>query len=341
MKKKAVILINVGTPDRPEKKEVKKYLSEFLNDPHVIDIPWLARKILVNLIIVPFRTAKSTKLYKRLWTSEGSPLLIYLENLVKKLNNRIPENIRFFGAMRYGNPSIADVIKKVSMGDFDEWIVLPLYPQYASSTTATVQEAFKAALNKLGASPPVRYVGQFYDHEAFLNAFESKIRKGKPATYDHILFSYHGLPDRHLEKIHPGQNVKNCSCKEAMPEHGRQCYKATCYETTRRLADRLNLSPDKYSVAFQSRLSKNWLSPFSDDRINELAESGVKRLLVAAPSFIADCLETTIEIGEDYNLLFQSKGGEKLTLVSSLNDDDEWVEAILKITELVPEEKNV
>lgn len=338
MKSKAVVLINVGTPDQARKRDVKRYLTEFLNDRRVIDIPWLARKILVNLIIVPFRAAKSTKLYQRLWTSEGSPLLIYLESLVKKLNDRTPKDFTFFGAMRYGNPSMDDVIKKLTMEDFDEWIVFPLYPQYASSTTGTVQEAFMTALNDLEYMPPVRFVGQFYDHAAFLNAFESKILKEKPEKYDHILFSYHGLPDRHLEKIHPGRKVKGCSCKEAIPEHGRKCYKATCYETTRRLAAKLNLVPEKYSVAFQSRLSKNWLSPFSDDRIVELAESGVKRLLVVAPSFIADCLETTIEIGEDYNLLFQSKGGEQLTLVESLNDDDEWVEAVLKISEQHPDE---
>lgn len=327
----AVILVNVGTPDSSGKKDVRKYLAEFLNDPRVIDIPWLLRKILVNLIIVPFRTGKSSGLYRRLWTAEGSPLLVHMENLVEKLESRQVKGYEFFGAMRYGNPSLEDTLKGLRKEDFTGIIILPLYPQYASSTTGSVFEKSLEVFGKWETMPDLRLISQFYEEKPFLRAFVNKISSYDPASFDHVIFSYHGLPHRQINKLHPEKNMQACNCENEMPVHGRYCYKATCYETTRLLAGELGLSGDKYSVSFQSRLSKNWLSPFTDERIPELASQGVRRLLVVAPSFVADCLETAVEIGEDYKELFIRRGGEKLTLVESLNDDDEWVEALLSI----------
>lgn len=329
--KTAVILVNVGTPESFRKKDVRKYLTEFLNDPRVIDIPWILRKLLVNLVIVPFRTGKSSGLYRRLWTTKGSPLLIHMENLIQKLEAKETGGYRFFGAMRYGKPSLDEVLNGLEASTTDKIIIVPLYPQYASSTTGSVIEKSLKALRNREVMPGIRLISQFYDDEAFVNAFVSKIQRYRPSTYDHILFSYHGLPDRQIRKVHPGEDMHRCRCDEGMTRHGKYCYKAACYETTRLLAGKLGLPGDAYSVSFQSRLSKDWLSPFTDDRINELASRGIRRLLVVAPSFVADCLETIVEIGEDYRDLFIRQGGEELTLVESLNDDDEWVDALFSI----------
>ena len=328
MDKKAVILINVGTPESPGRKHVRKYLTEFLNDRRVIDIPWLARKILVNLIIIPFRTGKSAALYQRLWTQAGSPLRIHLENLVKKLNAQGGEEYRFFGAMRYGSPSIKEILARVMDENFTQIILFPLYPQYASSTTGTVVGEALNIVRSKEVIPEIKTIVQFYDRQAYIDAFAARVREHDLSEYDHVLFSFHGLPERQIRKVHPGTGPGDCTCETSMPSHGRYCYKATCYETTRLIAERLGLPRERYTVAFQSRLSRNWLSPFSDDKVRDFAAKGMKNVLVVAPSFVADCLETTMEIGEDYRDLFLQLGGEKLTLVESLNDSDEWARAI-------------
>jgi protoporphyrin/coproporphyrin ferrochelatase len=331
MKQTAVILVNTGTPDTPSKSNVRKYLSEFLNDPRVIDMPWLFRKILVNLIIVPFRAGKSAALYRRLWTQEGSPLRWHLQNLIKKLNEREIPGYQFFGAMRYGNPSIRQILKESIAGPIDEIVIVPLYPQYASSTTGSVVEETMRLLKDLNVIPPVRFTVPFYDHEAFLSALITKIQQHNPGSFDHILFSYHGLPENHIHKIHPEIQLSGCKCDVEFPQHGRFCYRAACYRTTRLLAEKLNLEKGKYSSAFQSRLSKKWLTPFSDHTVQALAVQGIKNVLVVAPSFVADCLETTLEIGDEYAALFREYGGQNLQLVGSLNDDETWVDALMEI----------
>ena len=328
---KALLLVNIGTPDKPEVGAVRRYLSQFLNDHRVIDIPWLGRKLLVNGIIVPFRAKKSTKLYRRLWTDKGSPLLIYLNALASKLQELVGENITVFGAMRYGRPSLDRVLDEVKKKGFDEIVVFPLFPQYASSTTGSVAEKVMKHLKQWNVIPSVRIINQYYKHPAFISAFVEKIRSYNPEAYDRILFSYHGLPIRQIEKVHPEVPEAECTCQQEMPEHGHFCYKAACYETSRILANELELPPEKYMTSFQSRLSKNWLKPFSDETIKEMAEQGVQKLLVVAPSFVADCLETTIELGEEYKQLFTDSGGRQLTLVESLNSDDNWAEAIKAI----------
>ena len=329
--KKALLLVNVGTPDKPEVGAVRRYLSQFLNDPRVIDIPWLGRKLLVNGIIVPFRAKKSTRLYQKLWTDNGSPLLLHLENLAEKLQEKMGEEFSVFGAMRYGNPSMKDVLNKIRREQFDEIVVFPLYPHYASSTTGSVVEEVMNRVRKWNVIPAVRSINQYYRHPSFLSAFAEKIKRYRPEEYDRILFSYHGLPVRQVEKVHPSVTEAECSCEMAMPQHGTFCYKATCYETTRLLVRQLDLDNEKVLTAFQSRLSKNWLKPFADETIHDLAAQGHKKVLVIAPSFVSDCLETTIEIGEEYKELFEENGGEKLTLVESLNSDDQWAAALKEI----------
>ncbi|MFP4470439.1 MAG: ferrochelatase [Bacteroidales bacterium] len=331
MGKKAVILVNVGTPDKAEVRQVRQYLSEFLNDRRVIDLPWLLQKMLVNLIIVPFRAPKSTKLYRRLWTEKGSPLLLHLNDLTAKLQQRSGPETDFFGAMRYGNPSLRKVLDEVLEKNYEQLVLLPLYPQHASSTTGSVVEAAVKQIDSRQAMPSLHIISQFYDHPAFVDAFAKRINAYQPETFDHILFSYHGLPDRQINKIHPEVRIENCRCETAMPAHGRLCYRAQCYATTRLLVAKLGLPPEKCSTAFQSRLSKNWMTPFIDETIAKLAEKGIRKLLVVAPSFVADCLETTVEIGFEYNELFEKSGGEKLQLVESLNSEDFWVEAVIEM----------
>ena len=322
MHKKAVLLINIGTPDKPEKKQVRKYLTEFLNDERVIDIPWIARKILVNLIIIPFRTSKSTELYKTLWTDKGSPLLFYAKQLEQKLQNETGSEYDFFTAMRYGNPSLNDVLDNIKDKNYDEIILVPMFPQYASSTTGSLLDfAFKKTSNWY-VIPAIKSINQFYDHPAFINSFVEQIKREEPDSYDHIIFSYHGLPNSQVEKTHPEISPVNCSCENEMPVHGKYCYKATCYETTRKLAGALQLEPEKYTVSFQSRLSKKWLTPFTDEVVKSLAEKSKKKILIAAPAFVTDCLETIVELDVEYKELFLESGGEKLTMVKSLNDED-------------------
>jgi ferrochelatase len=326
--KKAFLLANVGTPDAPEIRKVYTYLTSFLNDPRVIDIPWLLRKLLVNLIIIPFRVRNSTKLYKILWSEKGSPLLYHTESLAGKLEKKLGNDHKVFVCMRYGNPPLTKVLDKVKSEGFDEIVIVPMFPQYASSTTGTATEEVLKIISQWEVIPGVRFIGQFYDHPAYLEAFVRKAKEIDFEKYDHILFSYHGLPDRHLNKIRPRVQVKDCNCETAFPPHGTFCYKATCYQTTRLLANKMNIPAEKYSVAFQSRLSKNWLTPFSDKVIIDLAKAGKKKVLVFAPSFTTDCLETIVEIGVEYEELFREHGGETLTLAPALNDNDAWVDGL-------------
>ncbi len=327
-KKKAILILNVGTPDKPEVKSVRKYLSEFLNDPFVIDLPWLFRKILVNLIIVPFRAPKSTKLYQQLWEKEGSPLLTNAIKLKEKLAIKMEGEYSVFMAMRYGNPSIKKVLKEIEKGDFEELIIVPLFPQYAESTTETAIQAVYQEARNYTSFPKIKEIKQFYDHPEFLNAWFSRAQDYDFEKYDHIVFSYHGLPLSHIQKAHPQVSVQNCTCEKEMPEHGKRCYKAACYATTRLLVKKFDLQKGHYSVAFQSRLNKNWLSPFTDELIVDLANQGKKNVLIFAPAFVADCLETKVELGIEYAELFQNAGGKTLDLVESLNDSDAWVNAL-------------
>ena len=332
-KKTAVLLINLGTPDEPKVKAVRRYLSEFLNDRRVIDIPLVLQKILVNLIIVPFRAPKSTKLYQRLWTEKGSPLLYFSESVHAELQKKLASKADVYLAMRYGNPSIGKALSAIKKGNYDSLVVLPLFPQYASSTNGTAIQAVIDEVRKWNTIPTINAISQFYDHPVFLDAFADRIKSYQPEKFDHVIFTYHGLPNRHLEKNHPEESIKTCNCENVLPEFGKFCYKAACYQTTRELVKRLDLPADKYSVSFQSRLSNNWMTPFTDKNLISRAKQGSKNILVTAPSFVSDCLETTVEIGWEYKELFMENGGENLQMVESLNDSPQWISAMEKILE--------
>lgn len=323
-----VLLINVGTPNSPELSDVRRYLSEFLNDPYVIDLPWLSRKVLVNGVIIPFRAKNSSELYKRLWTEQGSPLLINSINCAEKLQVELGQEYIVRVAMRYQNPSIEEALLSIK-DEIDHLVIVPMYPQYAESSTRTSVEKTISVLGRAGSSLSQRTVGAFYDDPGFLNSFASKIKGAQPELFDHILFSFHGLPERHLTKLHKdGHSCLNCICETENAADEDVCYKAQCYKTVRSLVELTGMNDKKYSVGFQSRLDKKWLTPFSDIMIAEMAKKGVQRLLVVSPAFVADCLETTVEIGFEYKELFKHNGGEELVLVESLNDNNEWVKAL-------------
>ncbi|MCA1763335.1 MAG: ferrochelatase [Cryomorphaceae bacterium] len=328
-KKIGVLLINLGTPDSPKVGDVRKYLSEFLNDPRVIDIPWLLRKILVNLIIVPFRAPKSAKIYKELFDLNGgtSPLLVYGEILRDKLGERFRgDNVTFELAMRYGNPSLNEVCARMEKAGYDEVIVFPLFPQYASASTGSALEKAMRLIKDWYVIPEIKVISQYYDHPGYINTVVERAKKYDIKEYDHILFSYHGLPVRQVDKVYEDRRCDNHNCENEINEENRFCYKATCYATTRLIAEKLGLSESDYTVCFQSRLDKKWLEPFSDKIVEEWGRKGAKKLLAFSPAFVADCLETSIEIGDEYQEIFEEHGGEKVQLVESLNDHPLWID---------------
>ncbi len=331
MSKKGVLLINLGTPNSPSVKDVRKYLTEFLNDPYVIDINWLARTLLVNLIIVPFRSPKSAKIYQKLWTSNGSPLLYYGHEIEKKLQTELGSSYGVHLAMRYQNPSMNKVIAEMEKKEYDELIIIPLYPQYATSSTKTSIEKAKKLLNKWSTKPIVKFVEYFYNAPLFIDTIIEQSKQYKLVDYDHILFSYHGLPTRQLNKVHHNKTCKELNCKKKIGEHNQYCYQAQCYETTRLITQKLDLKNDDYSVGFQSRLDNKWVKPYSDKLVEQLAKDGKKKLLVFSPAFVADCLETTIEISDEYQEIFTKNGGGKIQLVPSLNDHPKWIATLKEL----------
>jgi protoporphyrin/coproporphyrin ferrochelatase len=329
--KTGILLVNLGTPDSPSVSDVRSYLSQFLNDPRVIDIPWLFRKILVNLIIVPFRAPKSAKIYQKLWTDKGSPLLYYSEKVRDLLQVGLGDSYDVFLAMRYKNPSIPHVLELMRRNNYARIIVVPMFPQYSSAATGSAIEEVMRVLKTWWVIPEVRMVSQYYAHPLFIQGFIERAKKYNLGEYDHILFSYHGLPERQVDKVYDKGLCADHNCENEITEENKFCYKATCYATTRLLAERLGITPEQYTVCFQSRLDKKWLKPFSDEVVAECAKKGMKKILVFSPAFTADCLETIIEIGEEYQEIFRHHGGEKVQLVESLNDHPIWIECLKDI----------
>ena len=327
--KTGVLLINLGTPDSPSVSDVRSYLGQFLNDPRVIDIPWLPRKLLVNCIIVPFRAPKSAAIYKKLWTPQGSPLLFHSINAKMLLQKSLGDEYDVHLAMRYKNPSIPDVLEVMRKKNYQRIVVLPMFPQYASASTGSALDEVMRVLRTWWVVPEVRLISQYYDHPTFVDALVARGRQYDIAAFDHVLFSYHGLPKRQVDKVYPdGVPCDDHDCENEITEDNKYCYKATCYATTRLLASRLNIPKEKYTVCFQSRLDKKWLEPFSDFVVEDCAKKGMKNILVFSPAFTADCLETIIEIGDEYQHIFKEHGGDKVQLVESLNDHPLWIKCM-------------
>jgi protoporphyrin/coproporphyrin ferrochelatase len=332
MKKTGVLLIQLGTPDSPKTNDVRRYLSEFLNDPRVIDLPWLGRKLLVNGIIVPFRAPKSAKIYKELWEFGNgvSPLITHTENVRAKLQERLAnQNITVHVAMRYQNPSMYDVTEVMRHENYDHIIVIPLFPQYASASTGSALELAMTLIKKWWVVPELSFVNQFYDSEGYIDSIVERAKEFDMTSYDHILFSYHGLPERQVDKVYEADDLcTDQPCESEINEKNKFCYKATCYATTRLLVEKLGIKEGDYTVCFQSRLDKKWLTPFSDKIVEEQGRKGAKRLLAFSPAFVADCLETVIEIGGEYQEIFEEFGGEKIQLVPSSNDHDRFIDCL-------------
>lgn len=332
--KKAVLLINLGSPDTPSVADVRKYLTQFLNDKRVIDITAAGRWLLVNGLIVPFRSPKSAKLYQQIWTANGSPLSIHTKNLAVKLQDLLGDDYIVEWAMRYRNPSIKSVLSRIREYKPESITVVPLYPQYASSSTGSTAELVMKEIAGWEVIPDFRLISKFYDHPQYIDAVVNCAKEINTAEFDHILFSYHGLPERQIKKASAQYGNNSChfgKCCDAITENNQYCYRANCFETTRQLVKKMKLPEGSYTTTFQSRLDDQWLKPYSDKVLEELAKKGMKKIMVFSPAFVADCLETIYEIETEYNELFKKHGGEKVTLVKSLNDRDYWVEALSKI----------
>ncbi|MBI3509256.1 MAG: ferrochelatase [Bacteroidetes bacterium] len=333
--KTGVLLINLGTPDSPSTRDVRKYLREFLMDRRVIDINFLNRWLLINLIIAPFRAPKSAKLYRKIWTENGSPLLFHGITLKEKLQSALGEKFVVELGMRYQSPSIGLALEKLSRAKVGRIIAIPLYPQYASSSTGSSVEKLMNELREWEVMPELKIISKFHHLPGFLDAATTVGKKYDHREYDHVLFSFHGLPERHILKSDAHLGGGNCSfgkCCETSTTGNQFCYRANCFQTANDLAERLSIPKEKYSIAFQSRLGKDpWIKPYSDHEIVRLAKEGKKKILTFSPAFVADCLETIYEIGTEYHELFRTHGGEKIQLVPSLNSNEEWVDELKKI----------
>jgi protoporphyrin/coproporphyrin ferrochelatase len=330
--KRGIILMNLGSPDSTEVKDVKRYLDEFLMDERVIDYPWLFRVMLVKGIITPFRAAKSAKAYKTIWTKEGSPLVVLTRQLQQALQDVIAEPVEI--AMRYGSltPDKAfDALLKREP-DIEEVIAVPLYPHYAMSSYETAVEHAKTAHRNKKYSFTLRFIKPFFDDPAYLDALADRIKPYLTESYDHILFSYHGIPARHIHRDDPSV-TKSClalpgtQCAADAAGH-QNCYRRQVIATTHLVMKQLNIPKDKYSVSFQSRLGKGWLEPFTDKRLEEMPRQGIKKLLILCPAFVSDCLETLEEIEERGKETFLEAGGESYKMIPCLNVHPMWVKAL-------------
>ena len=324
-----VLLVNLGTPNSTSTKDVRTYLREFLMDGRVVDIPKPVRWFLVNSIIAPFRAPKSAAEYRKLWTDRGSPLKFYGEDVRDMLQSSLGEEYQVVLAMRYQNPSIAVGLAELQAAKVKNIIVIPLFPQYASATNGSVVEKVMAITQNWQVVPSIRFINQFPDHPAVIETFAERAQPFMAEEWDHVLFSYHGLPERQIRRASTGHCALNEKCCASFGPHNQYCYRAQCFLTSRKIAERLGIPKEKYTVTFQSRLGSDpWVKPYTDDTMQALAADGAKRLLVFSPAFVADCLETNIELGEALKEDFEELGGEHLQLVPSLNDHPRWVEGL-------------
>ncbi len=334
MSRSGLLLVNLGTPSEPTLSAVKTYLREFLSDPRIIDIPALFRFLLVNLIIVPFRSRKSLAAYLKIWQPEGSPLLFYSQRFKDKLTAKLNRQYDIQIAMRYGSPSIKDALKRFEKKGIDRIKVVPMFPQYSSaawgSAVAKVYEEAASSWN----SPTVSVTPPFYSNDQYIAAICQNIKPFLDQySYEKILISFHGLPERHILKS--DITKKNCKLDNCCHSDGPQtpyCYRAHCFKTAKLISQRLGISDNHYQVCFQSRLGRSeWLRPYMDHLVEECIEKETKNILVISPSFVADCLETIEEIGIAAKESFLNNGGLRFDVVPALNDHDHWVDAFTDI----------
>jgi len=328
-----IILMNLGSPDSTAVPDVKRYLNEFLMDKRVIDYPYLFRLLLIKGIIVPKRAPKSAEAYKSIWWEEGSPLIV----LTKQLQNAVQHDLQMPVeiSMRYGNPSQEDAYERLlkQNPNLKEVILFPLYPHYAMSSYETAVEHAKDVYKKKGYSFKLNVVEPYYNEPDYIDALAESMRPYVSQDFDHLLFSYHGVPERHIRKGDiTGKHclqVENC-CQVDSPAH-QFCYRHQVFVTSELVAAKLNIPREKWSVTFQSRLGREeWLKPYTAATLEELPKKGVKRLLVACPAFVSDCLETLEEIAVEGKHSFINSGGDSFTMIPCLNVHPLWVRAIVK-----------
>ncbi len=310
MSMRGVLLVNLGSPESPSVKDVRRYLREFLMDERVIDSSWLVRKFVVECLILPFRPKQSAHAYQKVWTQEGSPLIAISRQQQKLLQEKLTFPVAL--GMRYGNPSIESAIKELLAKGVDRIFLIPLYPHYAKSSTETVVVEVHRVLRALNARALLEVQPPFYNDPLYIDALVASARPYLDKGYDHLLFSYHGLPERHVQN---------------MPQE--MDYRYQVYETTRLFTEKMGIPKDKYSVAFQSRLGRDpWIKPYTDFEIPKLAAQGVKRLAIISPAFVADCLETLEELGIRAREQFLAAGGESFQLIPCMNDHPQWIETL-------------
>jgi ferrochelatase len=339
-----VLLVNLGTPDSPRTADVRKYLIEFLTDERVIDIPWLFRQLLVRGLIGPFRAGSSAKSYKEIWDDEkGSPLMYHSEGLAKKVQITLDEKNKDTAktycvelAMRYQSPSIEGALNRLRDKGVNHYIVLPLFPQYASATTGSIHQKVMEIVKQWQSIPSMHFIDSYYDNTDFIAAFTEIGQQYQPENYEHILFSFHGLPKRQLRKADRCNHcLQTDDCCAQITAKNQFCYSAQCTATAHALAKSLQIPTDKYSICYQSRLGNDpWVEPYTSDVLENLAkEKGIKKVLVFCPAFVADCIETIFEIGVEYQEEFEYFGGEKVQFVESLNEHPLWVQAVVNLIE--------
>ena len=339
-----ILIVNLGTPNSTSTSDVRTYLKQFLMDGRVLDIPFLSRWVLVNGIITPFRAPKSAAVYKKVWLKEGSPLKVYGHKLEKAVQKSLGDAFVVKLAMRYQNPSIQVGIQELLKAEVSQIIVVPLFPQYASASTGSVYEEVMKLMSKELNIPALTIAGTFFDANFFIQPIVNQLAEALAInSYDQLLFSYHGLPERHIRN---GDKVNCCfkdGCCDTLGSHNQLCYRAQCFATTRLIAEKLGLKPDQYTTSFQSRLGKDpWIKPYTDEVIKKWPERGIKKVLALSPSFVADCLETTEEIGSEYKELFEKAGGEHWDLLPCLNDNDQWVSGLadwIRSMAILPKQK--
>lgn len=323
--------MNLGSPDSTSVKDVRVYLDEFLMDERVIDLPYLARLLLVKGIIVPFRAPKSAKAYRSIWTEDGSPLIVVTKQLQAALQEVVSEPVEI--AMRYGNPSPTDAFEALmkKMPGLEEVLLVPLYPHYAMSSYETAVVYAEEIHRKKKYPFRLTVVPPYYNEEIYVDALAESMRPYLQQDFDHLLMSYHGVPERHIYKgdITKSHCLKTQDCCEVNSAAHKQCYRHQCLTTTRLVAAKLGLPAGKYSYSFQSRLGRDeWLKPYTAKRLEELPKTGIKKLVIACPAFVSDCLETLEEIAVEGKEIFLHAGGESFTMIPCLNTHPAWVNAV-------------
>lgn len=331
---KGVLLVNLGSPEAPTPEAVKPYLDQFLMDERVIDLPYLLRAFVVRGIILRKRPEKSAEAYKKIWWDEGSPLLVISKRTQKKVQERLEIPVAL--AMRYGNPSIESGLKELANQGVTEVLLFPLYPQYAMATTETIEVLADRLVKEKFPQIKLTKFPAFYNKPDYIKSLANVTKQGLEGfNYDHILFSYHGVPERHIRKTdktgkHKSVKIVEGSycCKPGTPE-AEFCYRTHCFETTRQVIEQLGILEDQYTLTFQSRLGiDKWLQPFTADKVTELAKKGIKKLAVLTPAFVADCIETLEEIEMEAGKDFKENGGEEFKMIPCLNDDDQWMDVM-------------